>query len=151
MVSYNIDVINHINNNIFCELKPSKIHGVGVFSIRDIDIGTELVKTWEGDSGIYKVPLFLIDSHIQPLLWRHFGPSNKDRKSMITVIESEQSLNVSLFKGINFEYHTISFVNHSDSPNVDSNLTSLRKIEKGEEIVRCYYKKILFSTDKSIL
>ena len=151
MVLYNTDVIDHINDNIFCELRPSKIHGIGLFAIRDISIGTELVKTWEGDSGVYKVPLFLINPDIQPLLWRYFGISNKDSQSMIKVIESEQSLNVRLFKGVNFAYHPILFVNHSDSPNVDDNLKSIKTIKKDDEIVRCYYKKIIFSSDKTIL
>jgi SET domain-containing protein len=151
MVSYNIDVINHINNNIFCELKPSKIHGIGLFAIRDINAGTNLVSPWQGESDTYQVPLFMVHSDIQPLLWRYFGPSNKNNQSMTNIIENKESLNVKLFKGLNFAYHPYLFINHSDSPNIDNNLTSIRKIKKGEELVRCYYKKIVYSPSKEMI
>jgi hypothetical protein len=151
MISYNIDVINHINNNIFSELKPSKIHGIGLFAIRDINAGTNLVSPWQGESDTYQVPLFMVHSDIQPLLWRYFGISTKSNQTMLKIIENEQNLNIKLFKGMNFAYHPGLFVNHSDFPNVDDQLISIGKINKGDEIVRCYYKKILSSTDKNIL
>lgn len=151
MVVYNIDVINHINNNIFCELKPSKIHGVGLFAIRDINIGTHLVNPWGGDTGIYKVPLCMIHSDIQSLLWRLFGPSNKIKNAMVKFIENNNSLPITLFNGMNFAYSPGLFINHSNVPTADDNLVSITKIHKGDEIVRCYYKTVLFSSDKNIL
>ena len=29
-------MLNHLRQNIYCRLKPSPVHGIGVFAIRDI-------------------------------------------------------------------------------------------------------------------
>jgi hypothetical protein len=144
-------VIDHINNNLFCELKPSKIHGVGLFAIRDINEGINIGKTWEGDSSSYDVPLFMINTDLRPLLWRYFGPSNKINQNMTETIKNKESITVKLLKGSNFVYHHYPLINHSDSPNIDNSLITLRRIKKGEEIVRCYYKKIVYSPSKELI
>jgi len=45
-----VNVYSYISKNIFVKLKPSKIQGVGVFSIRDIPKDTYLFETWNDDA-----------------------------------------------------------------------------------------------------
>ena len=45
-----MNVYSYISKNIFVKLKPSKIQGVGVFSIRDIPKDTYLFETWNDDA-----------------------------------------------------------------------------------------------------
>ena len=47
-------VINYINSLSY-ELRPSKIHGVGLFSICDIPTGSKIFPIWNGDTSNYDV------------------------------------------------------------------------------------------------
>ena len=40
-------ILEHLKNNIYCRLKPSKIHGVGVFAIRNIPKNTNPFKEFD--------------------------------------------------------------------------------------------------------
>jgi len=50
------EIIHHLNHNVKTKIGVSKIHGVGVFSIRDIKKGEEVFSTWKLSSGIYIIP-----------------------------------------------------------------------------------------------
>ena len=41
----------YIKNCVNTKLEPSRIEGVGVFALRDIQKDEELFKLWEGESG----------------------------------------------------------------------------------------------------
>lgn len=147
MVSYNEDVLNHINNNIFMELKVSKIHGVGTYIIKDVISGQQLAKPWLGLSGLYEVPFHLINIDVQPLIWRFFS----NRKSIQKLNESKETIKVILYNGLNFLHHSHAFINHSYNPNVDYELVSMCEIKKGDELVRNYYNTETYNTNKSII
>ena len=44
-VKYYNKLINNLQNDIYCRIKPSKLSGVGVFAIKDIPINTNPFKT----------------------------------------------------------------------------------------------------------
>ena len=40
----NINLLNNLKNDTYCRLKPSSVHGIGVFAIRDIPKGVNPFK-----------------------------------------------------------------------------------------------------------
>jgi len=147
MFSYNEDVLYHINNNIFMELKISTIHGVGTYLVKDVSEGTELAKPWTGDSGLYDVPFNLITSDVQPLIWRFFCY----RTSIEKLNSNKEVIKIHLYTGLNFLHHSHAFINHSHVPNIDYGLVSMTSIKKGEELFRNYYNTSPFVLEKNII
>jgi hypothetical protein len=60
-------VIDHLLNNVKTEIRPSFIHGIGVFAIRDIKKGEQLFKQWNNDTGIYLIPNKIFDEFPEKL------------------------------------------------------------------------------------
>jgi len=124
----NEDQTNLLNSIVLVRLAPSKVHGIGVFAIRDIPKGHRL---W-GD--IY--PQFF------DLPYSHFGKLFPYVRQLILErwlgVASEHSL---LGEG-RFAYPDTllrAYINHSDEPNYDPILDlSLRDIKEGEEIFEDY-------------
>ena len=126
--------IEELNNSVFCRLASSKIHGVGVFAIKDIPKGTKLncniaKPTW------YQVPY----NRTQEL--------NQDVRELI-LGRWPTIVNGSYFLSPNDHAILILFMNHSDNPNYDQNTDcALRDILKDEEVTEDYrlidnYKKV---------
>src|SRR5437868_3781510 len=45
-----LELLNHLQNQVYCRLMPSPSHGVGVFAIRDIKKGEDpFTGCWNGD------------------------------------------------------------------------------------------------------
>jgi SET domain-containing protein len=130
-------VIDHLLNNVKTEIRPSFIHGIGVFAIRDIKKGEQLFKQWNNDTGIYLIPNKIFDEFpekLKILLHRYF-------------INQECGYKViRLFKGMNLLCHAISFCNsaypNEEMINIDTNGVALRDIEDGEEILEWYTENI---------
>ena len=123
------DLIRDLEKNIYCRLKPSPVHGIGVFAIRDIPKGTDPF------GGLYntrwkKIPLrrIMADKKISPEVKgfaRAFYAVEKG-----TVFFPNHSLNA-----IDISF----FLNHSDAPNVGAlaggaDFVALRDIKKWEEL-----------------
>lgn len=112
-----------LNNSIFCRLAPSPIHGVGVFAIRDIPLGTEL--SGEGS------PVFQCDEDdFDKIL-----PEIQD-----LIIERNSFLENQPLVFINPNRNQIyqSFMNHSNNPNSDGRF-AIRDILKGAEITEDFH------------
>ncbi|NBU82327.1 MAG: hypothetical protein EBS55_11835, partial [Flavobacteriaceae bacterium] len=91
------EVLNHLKNNIKTELRPSPIHGIGVFAVKDINKGENVFPVWENESGIYIIPndrLHEIPTEIYRLLDMYF--INEDCGYKV----------IRLFKGFNLLYHS---------------------------------------------
>ena len=140
-------VLDHINNNLYMELKKSTVQGVGTYLIRDASEGTELAKPWKGASGGYELPFNLISSVVQPLIWRFFCYRTPIEK----LNANEELVKVHLYNGLNFLHHSHAFINHSYIPNIDYNLVAMSPIKKGEELFRNYYNTSQYSAEKSII
>ncbi len=138
-------LIRDLEENVYCRLRPSKVHGIGVFAIRDIPKGQELFKNFLSYN-LTALPLEelkknpKIDESVLQLAWDVYP----------------------VFKGKLYAYRAglnaidISFfLNHSEKPNVTTDEESdaffaARRIKKGEELfsdhrtysdVADYYKK----------
>ena len=127
------DVIHHLKNNIKTKLGVSPIHGVGVFSLRDINTSEQVFPEWEKETGVYIIPndrLSEIPNEVLELLDMYF-------------INEECGYKViRLFKGLNFLTNNFSYCNSSyktdKEPNITNTGVALRPIKKGEEILEYY-------------
>lgn len=118
--------IIELNNEVRCKLAPSKIHGIGVFAIRDISWGERCYCRPQMIPKFYNIP---------------FGSLSKlflEIKEL--VLERWASVvNGSVFQSPNDDAGLLFFCNHSDNPNYDVvSDTALRDIKKGEEILEDY-------------
>lgn len=131
------EVINHLINNIKTKIGVSKIDGVGVFAIKDIQKGEDVFPIWEYDTGIYLIPndrLNEIPKEVLKLLDMYF--INEDCGYKV----------IRLFKGFNFLFHGFSYCNSAYNTKYNINITNdgiaLMDIKAGEEILEWYHKNI---------
>ena len=125
-------LVKDLEENVYCRLQPSKVHGIGVFAIRDIPKGRELFKTFLNYE-LTPVPVEMIEKNpkidaavkrlandMYPL---HDGKLYMYRRGMNAI-------------DIGF------FINHSKEANVVIDDTSAcfaaRNIKKGEELFSNY-------------
>lgn len=131
------DVMYHLKTNIKTKLGVSPIHGVGVFAIRDIEVGEQVFPEWDKQTGVYVIPnnrLDEIPKEVLKLLDMYF-------------INDECGYKViRLIKGLNFLANNFSYCNSSFNTGLEHNMTNygiaLKKIKKGEEILEYYSKNI---------
>jgi len=136
-------VIDHLLNNVKTEIRPSPIHGIGVFAIRDIKAGEQLFTAWNNESGIYLIPNKTYEEFpekLKILLHKYF-------------INEECGYKViRLFKGMNLVCHAISFCNsaypNKENENIDTNGIALRDIAEGEEVLEWYTANINLENSK---
>lgn len=115
--------IDELNRTVCCRLAPSKIHGVGVFAIRDITKGEEL-GCLGGNGEWFSIP------------FARFGEIHKEIRDIIFQ-RWPQVASGSLFKSPNEDAWLMSFMNFSQEPNCLNNV-ALRDIKVGEEITEDY-------------
>ena len=119
--------IIELNSTVKTKLAPSNIHGIGVFTIRDVAKGERLFCKPDGPRPRkwYSVPYGSFSK---------FFPEVKE-----LLLERWPSVvNGSLFLSPN-EVWPILFVNHSDDPNYEVKTDSaLRDIKSGEEVTEDY-------------
>jgi SET domain-containing protein len=125
-------LLKQLKENTFCRIMPSKIHGVGVFAIRNIPKGTNIFK---GSCSHKNIPLTQkdikeLDPAIRKMLKDFFVQKGEE------IFVPECALN-----GIDISY----FLNFSKNPNVKAytngeKLIAKRTIRKGEELT-CDYER----------
>lgn len=131
------DVMYHLKNNIKTKLGVSPIHGIGVFALRDIEIGEQVFPEWDNETGVYIIPnnrLSEISKDVLELLDMYF-------------INDECGYKViRLIKGLNFLANNFSYCNSSYNTGKEANITNYgiatRPIKKGDEILEYYDKNI---------
>ncbi|MBI2617435.1 SET domain-containing protein-lysine N-methyltransferase [Candidatus Gottesmanbacteria bacterium] len=123
------DLIANLRNDVYCRMKPSPIHGVGVFAIRTIPKGINIFKgSQESFYDFTKKELQKISKPVQKLIY-DFCCIEKGK-----VFIPKAGLN-----SIDISF----FVNHSNKPNVrfdeeQGSFITLRKISSNEELVVDY-------------
>ncbi len=131
MTENKLQQIEKLQSEMKTKLAPSKIHGVGVFAIRDISKGEKLYA----------------DAH--PTVYTLTYTDTKKLSSEVRNILLGQWPNI--INGSRFAYPTVriqAYINHSDTPNYDAqNDAVLRDVKDGEEITENYrtidnYEKI---------
>jgi len=120
------------HDGVYARLKPSKLHGVGVFAIRDIPKGTNLFPgddsklSWKKRSAL---KLNMLPPEIKKL-YNQFCLI-KDKGETYGCPSSFNLMTVSWY------------LNHSKNPNVgcdeDYNFFALRDIKAGEELTADYH------------
>lgn len=139
----------YIKNHINTKLQPSKINGVGVFALRDIQHQEELFKLWEGESGEYTLTddeLNSLDDNVKEHLLNMYGYKE---------INGEYRMFVILNNDCHWIYktplHWVNSCNWDAESNIDrETLKANRFIKKGEEILLKYGKYNKFRTNKII-
>lgn len=105
-----------INEEVFCKLGVSNIHGIGVFAIRDIKKGTNLIH---------------FEEQLVPL-------DGMDLKTLSVVLNRNVIYkNTLMVEHPNCEINYTAFMNHSDTSNSDG-VFALKDIKEGEEITENY-------------
>lgn len=118
--------IVHLNTIVKCRIGVSKVHGVGVFAIRDIKAGE---------------PLYLFPDKQPKWFTVPFGSMNKLRPEVRDLILGQWAsiVNGSHFLTPNDACWMVLYVNHSDDPNYESKGDfALKDIKAGEEITENY-------------
>lgn len=118
------ETIDKLNSVVKIRLAPSTTHGVGVFAIREIPMGTKLYANVFPQA--YKLPYGSLKK-----LWPEVRELILDRWPR--VVNSEAFMWPDTFLQ--------GYINHSDDPNYDCvNDVALRDIKVGEEITEDYRK-----------
>ncbi|MEI8101087.1 MAG: SET domain-containing protein-lysine N-methyltransferase [Bacteroidota bacterium] len=125
-------ILSHLKNEVYCQLKASPIHGIGVFAIREIPSGIN--------------PMQMMKKHREIRLSREdlgdLSPAIMAQLERFCYCDDDGALVSTM--GLN----TMSFlvyVNHSKMPNItlmtDGSARALRQIEAGEELTINYDKE----------
>jgi len=129
------DIIKDLENNVYCRIQRSDIHGVGVFAIKEIPRGTNPFVTYTNVE-IIPVPEKEIMGN------RNIPDTVKDMiKAFYVVQDGMVYCDARSLNEINVTY----FLNHSKTPNLDveeideeSRFTTNRNISIGEELTSNY-------------
>ncbi len=127
---------SYIKNFVYVKIKPSKISGVGVFSIKDIPTSTYLFQPWAGDTGSYPIT----ESELKTLpagLYSHI----KDVFLYSPNFPKDTNTYIHLTNGCHWIYTTpYYFINSGFSKaNLDKEtMMTLREIRSGEEVLSNY-------------
>jgi SET domain-containing protein len=126
------DLLNRVLRDCYCRLRPSNIHGIGVFAVRDIPKGRNPFKTLPkyADFGYVRITddeLDALSPRLSELIRSLFIPADG------TMYVPNYGTNVVRLN---------CYLNHSTSPNMRTrngfDFTSLRKILVGEELTVDY-------------
>ena len=115
---------------VFVRLKPSKLHGIGVFAIRDIPKGT-----------------FVFHGDNDNMVWVKASATNRLDKELQNLYRDFCVLRDGKY-GCPRNFNVLTpawYINHSDNPNlaVDEKFDfyATRKIKKGEELTLTYRRQ----------
>ena len=113
-----------INATVLATIKPSPIHGVGVFAVQDIKKGAKMYIKWNR-MGFLQTTLSQLKPEVRRIIEQRW-PIVRDGYPFIHPHEDANHL---------------SFMNHSNDPNFDDkNDIALKDIPKGTEILESYGK-----------
>lgn len=124
------ELLQHLKKNIYCRLKPSKIHGIGIFAIKKIPKGTDPFPDAPAHESIAFTKKELTDLDIEV------------KKIIHDLLVFEGDTVQIPTAGIN-SLDISFYINHSDTPNIGYSknkecLIALRDIEAGEELTANY-------------
>lgn len=121
-------LLKHLKEEVYCRVKPSPIHGVGLFALRDIPKGTDPFVNSLSDKYI-ELTMEEMDS-LNPGVRKlvHDMSSLEDNKYYVHAY------------GFNI-IHPLFFINHSKKPNMVTKglrFITTRTIKEGEELTVDY-------------
>ena len=105
-------LIKHLNTQVFCRLKPSSIHGIGVFAIKDIPLGTNPFKFTDNICSHYNGiqlsrsdVINLENDEVRKIIYDFISP-NQDESYYIPAL-GPNSFDITFY------------LNHDSNPNID--------------------------------
>jgi SET domain-containing protein len=135
----NIDIIDYLDSNVWVRLSNTK-HGVGVIALRDIPKNTKITDYDDFKLESLSIKIFLINDQefLKDIIKLHPNIQNliKDRY----VFHNEG--NGHILSPNSHQIYRL-YINHSDNPNIDNNLVSIKEINEGEEITFSYKDIVL--------
>jgi len=122
-------ILQHLKNDVYCQLGVSKIQGVGVFALRTIPKGFKPLKSLIRQKEVRFTPQELEDL-----------PASVRRQMKIFCYYNDEEM---LVPSIGLNGMDISiYLNHSKEPNVRFNkknvLEAIKEIPRGEELLLDY-------------
>lgn len=114
----NKELIDIINKEVCATLAPSKIHGIGVFAIKNITKGSQL---------------FMWSSRFISMETEEFLMLSESIRNMILDKTLHEDMPKIMFRHPNCIARLQCFMNHEDEPNSNGHV-ALRDIKVGEEI-----------------
>lgn len=113
-----------------CTIAPSKVHGVGVFALRDIKKGEQLYCTLTVKPNWYTVGYDKLKKYLLPA---------HPEIMQLLMDRWPQIRNGSQFISPNYDARLTSFMNHAENANYDPNTDlALMDIKAGEEVFEDY-------------
>ena len=120
--------IDELNATVKCKLAPSKIHGIGVFAIRDIKKNEKL----------YCMPLVAMSRKWYSVPFIEFDKLLCEVRELIFE-RWPCVINGSMFLSPNDDVWIRLFMNHSEDPNYNPLIDcAIKDIAKGEEVTENY-------------
>lgn len=129
-----MNIIEHLNSTVWAKIDVSAIHGVGVVTIRDIPKGQKVYELKEREwltihPGVY------CSAGFDCYHWKDLDPAIRTLIAQRWPLASKGES----FWSPNDDAHLPSFLNHSDTPNIDSQTyCALQLIPKGTELTESY-------------
>lgn len=128
------ELFSHLKYNLKTEIKCSPVHGVGVFTIKDIKEGEQLFPIWTGETKIYALPIEQynqLDDEVKRLISMYFITKGTNDYVFIRMVN-----------GVNFITCNNVFFNscypNMENQNINNYGFSTRDIKKGEELFDIY-------------
>jgi hypothetical protein len=144
-----MSVYEYLKNHVNIKLSPSKLHGVGVFAIRDIEENEPIFVNWQGESGphfITEEELNLLEEEVRLHLHQMFFFEKIDENWLFKII-----LNKDCHWIYKTPHHWVNSCAQNEEPNVNLTLLkAVRKIKRGEELLTKYGKYDKFKRTKTI-
>jgi hypothetical protein len=131
-----MNLIYYLSNHIKTDLKPSPIHGIGTFALRDIEVGEPVFYLWPNETKLYtleKSEFESLPTYVKMMILKGF-----ENKSEYPVIWFR------LYKDCYWNLaNPLAFTNTNGvDGNFDSNTRiAIKPIKEGEEILGTYNLK----------
>jgi len=127
------ELLRHVLVDCYCRLRPSSIHGIGVYAIRDIPKGKnpfQTLPTYGGRRGYVRIT----DEELDAL------PAGLSRLLRALFVPTDGKMHIPT-TGTNIVC-LAAYVNHSTTPNLHTtdgfNFRARRRIREGEELTADY-------------
>lgn len=130
---------DYIREHVNVKIAPSRIHGVGVFALKDIKPGEKLFTEWRDNTGWYALnqqQLDFLNGNVREHLYDMFQFGKVDGVWKFNIY-LEQDCHW-IFKS---PTHWINSCSYDSEPNIDiEKLVSITHIKAGEELLTKYGK-----------
>lgn len=134
-----MDANEYLNIHVKTDIRPSPIHGIGTFALRDIEIGEPIFVPWPHETKVFLIDRVLFDvlpTYIKKLIFKTFDNNQTDL--------SKRQYWFKLYNGSYWNLcEPLVFTNtgQEHSNFLTSSGIVTKKIFAGEEVLGSYYLK----------